>query len=37
MTEMGKMSETMSTSMRDGMKTLNERMNAMVEKFKAIR
>ncbi len=37
MAEVGKMSETVSASVKDSMKPLNERMTAMVEKMQAAR
>ena len=37
MAEVGRMSETVSTSVKDSMKPLNERMTAMVEKMQAAR
>ncbi|HEX2801876.1 MAG TPA: TIGR01841 family phasin [Phenylobacterium sp.] len=37
MAEVGKMSETVSASVKDSMKPLNERMTAMVEKLQAAR
>jgi phasin family protein len=37
MAEVGRMSETVSASVKDSMKPLNERMTAMVEKFQAAR
>ena len=35
--EMGRMSETVSASVKDSMKPLNERMTAMVERLQAAR
>lgn len=37
MAEVGKMSETMSASMKDSVKPLNERVTAVVEKLQAVR
>ena len=37
MAEMGRMSETLSASVKDSMKPLNERMTAMVERLQAAR
>jgi phasin family protein len=37
MAEVGKMSETVSASLKDSMKPLNERMTAMVERMQAAR
>lgn len=37
MAEMGRMSEIVSTSVKDSMKPLNERMTAMVERLQAAR
>lgn len=37
MAEMGKMTETVSASMKESMKPLNERMTAAVEKLQAVR
>ncbi|WP_309604659.1 TIGR01841 family phasin, partial [Phenylobacterium sp.] len=37
MAEMGRMSETVSASVKDSMKPLNERMTAMVERLQAAR
>jgi phasin family protein len=37
MAEIGRMSETVSVSMKDSMKPLNERVTATVEKFQAVR
>lgn len=37
MAEVGKMSETVSASVKDSMKPLNERLTAMVEKMQAAR
>ena len=37
MSEMGKMTETVSASVKDSMKPLNERVTAMVEKLQAVR
>ena len=37
MTEVGKMSETVSASVKDSVKPLNERVTAVVEKLQAVR
>jgi phasin family protein len=37
MAEFGKMSETVSSSVKESMKPLNERVTAVVEKFQAVR
>ena len=37
MSEFGKMSETVSASVKESMKPLNERVTAVVEKFQAVR
>ncbi|MBI1199740.1 MAG: phasin family protein [Phenylobacterium sp.] len=37
MSEFGKMSETVSSSVKESMKPLNERVTAVVEKFQAVR
>ncbi|MDZ4372699.1 MAG: TIGR01841 family phasin [Phenylobacterium sp.] len=37
MSEFGKMTETVSSSMKESMKPLNERVTAVVEKFQAVR
>lgn len=37
MTEFGKMSETVSSSVKESMKPINERVTAAVEKFQAVR
>ena len=37
MSEFGKMSETVSASVKESMKPLNERVTATVEKLQAIR
>ena len=37
MAEMGRMTETVSASVKDSMKPLNERVTAMVEKLQAVR
>jgi len=37
MSQFGKMSETMSASMKESMKPINERVAATVEKFQAVR
>lgn len=37
MAEMGKMSETVSASVKDSVKPLNERVTAMVERLQAVR
>ena len=37
MAEMGRMSETLTASVKDSMKPLNERVTAMVERLQAVR
>ena len=37
MAEMGRMTETVSASVKDSMKPLNERVTAMVERMQAVR
>jgi hypothetical protein len=37
MAEMGRMSETVSASVKDSMKPLNERVTALVERLQAAR